>query len=29
LLGKLADRVARGLEKHFLRWNPAYLGAPA
>jgi sulfonate transport system permease protein len=29
LLGKLADLVARGLEKHFLRWNPAYLGAPA
>src|SRR5580704_9900035 len=22
LLGKLADLVARGLEKHFLRWNP-------
>ncbi|MEO5685772.1 MAG: aliphatic sulfonate ABC transporter permease SsuC [Burkholderiaceae bacterium] len=29
LLGKLADRVARGLEKRFLRWNPAYLGMPA
>ena len=29
LLGKLADLIARGLEKHFLRWNPAYLGAPA
>src|ERR1700712_1647665 len=29
LLGKLADLVARGLEKRFLRWNPAYLGQPA
>ena len=29
LLGKLADLIARGLEKHFLRWNPAYQGAPA
>ncbi len=29
LLGKLADLVARGLEKHFLRWNPAYRGVPA
>ena len=29
LLGKLADLVARGLEKHFLRWNPAYLGTAA
>ena len=29
LLGKLADLVARGLEKRFLRWNPAYLGDPA
>jgi sulfonate transport system permease protein len=29
LLGKLADLIARGLEKHFLRWNPAYLGVPA
>ena len=27
LLGKLADLIARGLERHFLRWNPAYLGA--
>jgi sulfonate transport system permease protein len=24
LLGKLADMIARGLEKYFLRWNPAY-----
>ncbi|WP_343729690.1 aliphatic sulfonate ABC transporter permease SsuC [Duganella sp.] len=24
LLGKLADLVSRGMEKHFLRWNPAY-----
>ena len=24
LLGKLADIIARGLEKYFLRWNPAY-----
>jgi sulfonate transport system permease protein len=24
LLGKAADLVSRGLEKHFLRWNPAY-----
>jgi sulfonate transport system permease protein len=24
LLGKLADLLSRGLEKHFLRWNPAY-----
>jgi len=24
LLGKLADLTARGLEKYFLRWNPAY-----
>jgi len=29
LLGKLADLVARGLERRFLRWNPAYLGVPA
>jgi len=29
LLGKLADLVARGLERPFLRWNPAYLGIPA
>jgi len=29
LLGKLADLVARGLERRFLRWNPAYLGAAA
>ena len=29
LLGKLADLVARGLERRFLRWNPAYLGATA
>ena len=29
LLGKLADLVARGLERRFLRWNPAYLGAGA
>jgi sulfonate transport system permease protein len=27
LLGKLADLIARGLERQFLRWNPAYLGA--
>lgn len=24
LLGKAADLVSRGMEKHFLRWNPAY-----
>jgi len=24
LLGKAADLAARGLERHFLRWNPAY-----
>jgi sulfonate transport system permease protein len=24
LLGKAADVSARGLERHFLRWNPAY-----
>ena len=24
VLGKLADLVSRGMEKHFLRWNPAY-----
>jgi sulfonate transport system permease protein len=24
VLGKLADMLARGLEKHYLRWNPAY-----
>jgi sulfonate transport system permease protein len=24
LLGKVADVFARGLERHFLRWNPAY-----
>ena len=29
LLGKLADLVARGLERRFLRWNPAYLPAAA
>ena len=29
LLGKLADLVARALEKRFLRWNPAYLGVSA
>ena len=29
VLGKLADLVARALERRFLRWNPAYLGAPA
>jgi sulfonate transport system permease protein len=29
LLGKFADLVARGLERRFLRWNPAYLGVPA
>jgi sulfonate transport system permease protein len=28
-LGKLADLVARGLEKRFLRWNPAYQPALA
>jgi sulfonate transport system permease protein len=26
LLGKLADVLARGLERIFLRWNPAYQG---
>jgi sulfonate transport system permease protein len=29
LLGKLADLVARALEKHFLRWHPGYNGAAA
>jgi sulfonate transport system permease protein len=29
LLGKLADLIARGLERRFLRWNPAYLGGGA
>ena len=29
LLGKLADLVARGLERRFLRWNPAYQTAEA
>ena len=29
LLGKLADLVARGLERRFLRWNPAYQPAIA
>jgi sulfonate transport system permease protein len=29
LLGKLADLVARGLERRFLRWNPAYQPALA
>jgi sulfonate transport system permease protein len=24
ILGKLADLVSRAMEKHFLRWNPAY-----
>jgi len=24
VLGKLADMLARGLEKYYLRWNPAY-----
>ncbi len=24
VLGKLADMLARGLEQHYLRWNPAY-----
>jgi len=24
LLGKIADLASRGMEKHFLRWNPAY-----
>ncbi len=24
LLGKLADTLARGLERSLLRWNPAY-----
>ena len=28
-LGKLADLVARGLERRFLRWNPAYAGLSA
>ena len=28
-LGKLADLIARGLEKRFLRWNPAYQPALA
>ena len=27
LLGKLADTLARGLERSLLRWNPAYRGA--
>jgi len=29
LLGKLADFVARELERRFLRWNPTYLGVTA
>jgi sulfonate transport system permease protein len=29
LLGKLADLVARGLERRFLRWNPAYRSVAA
>jgi sulfonate transport system permease protein len=29
LLGKLADLVARGMERRFLRWNPAYLSVAA
>ena len=29
LLGKLADLVARLLERRFLRWNPTYLGVAA
>ena len=29
LLGKLADWVARRLERRFLRWNPVYLETPA
>jgi sulfonate transport system permease protein len=29
LLGKLADLVARGLERRLLRWNPAYAVQPA
>jgi sulfonate transport system permease protein len=29
LLGKLADLVARALERRFLRWNPSYLGVAA
>ena len=28
-LGKLADLVARGLERRFLRWNPAYAAVSA
>ena len=24
LLGKLADSLARGLERHFLQWHPAF-----
>jgi ABC-type nitrate/sulfonate/bicarbonate transport system permease component len=24
LLGKLADTIARGLERHFLQWHPSY-----
>jgi sulfonate transport system permease protein len=29
LLGKLADLIARALERRFLRWNPSYLGVAA
>jgi sulfonate transport system permease protein len=28
LLGKLADLLAKGLERYWLRWNPAYQTAP-
>ena len=28
LLGKLADVIARGLERAALRWHPGYQGAP-
>jgi sulfonate transport system permease protein len=29
VLGKLADLAARGLERAWLRWHPAYQGAAA
>jgi sulfonate transport system permease protein len=27
ILGKLADLLAKGLERYWLRWNPAYQAA--
>jgi sulfonate transport system permease protein len=28
ILGKLADLLAKGLERYWLRWNPAYQTSP-